>query len=465
LPLFALTAAACLATMYAQARGGAVSSLERLTLEARLVNGVASYAGYVGKMAWPAALVPFYPHSRGGLSPAEVGHAALLLAGLSALALVLRRRRYLLVGWLWYLGTLVPVIGLVQVGAQAMADRYTYVPLIGLFLAVVWAVADLTARWPRRVLGLSAVMALVLAACVARTAWQVRLWHNSTWLWEYTVQVTKDNWLAHDNLGVAYLSVGRWDEAAEHFRAALGATEQRDGKAWHNLGLVAMNQGDLDAAVRCYARAGELEPGLALVPDNWGVALARQGHFAEAVACHEKALALDPDSPRALNNLGVALAWAGRWDEALAAFGRAVQLDPGGAAYRANLAWALRRTGDEAAAAAEYAAVCHTDDAWPEATRQAAWVWAVSPEARRRNPYEAVRLAEQACQANGEQGAEFPDTLAAAYAEAGRFEEAVAAAGRALCLAAGHPRRARAIEARRRLYEAGRPFRDGPATP
>jgi tetratricopeptide (TPR) repeat protein len=471
-------------------------------------------------MVWPAGLVPFYPHARGGLSHAAVGHAALLLAAVTAVVVWARRRRYLTVGWLWYLGTLVPVIGLVQVGAQAMADRYTYIPLIGLFIAAVWAVGDLTARWPRQVrvpvavaalllgtwgplvlwqrgsqemladrtvwiplgalsalavlaLGVgaftglwrkrvpapAAAFGLVLGLCLAFTFWQVRLWHNSTWLWEYTVQATKDNWLAHDNLGVAYLSVNRWDEAAEHFRAALAASEQRDGKAWHNLGLVAMNQGDLENAVRCYARAAELEPGLAVVPDNWGVALTRLGRAAEAVPLHERALALDPDSPRVLNNLGMALAWAGRWDEALAAFRRAAEIDPRTPAYRGNLGWALEHTGHKEDAAEAYAAIVRVDDKWPETTRQSAWGLATSPQERRRNPYEAVRLAEQACQAAGG-GAEYVDTLAAAYAEAGRFDEAAAWAGWALCLAADNPDRARAIAARLEDFKAGHPFRD-----
>jgi hypothetical protein len=222
-PLFALSAAFCVIAYLCMEHTGALSPLP---LSSRLGNSLVAYTAYLGKMVWPTGLVPFYPYPRAGLPFSQVAHAALLLAVVSALVLWARQRRYLTVGWLWFLGTLVPVIGLVQQGAQAMADHYSYIPSVGVLIAVAWGVADLTARWPRRAPVLAAATALLLAACVYLTAWQVRVWNNSVWLWQYTLLMTEDNWVAHCHLGKAYFREGKYAEAAGEFHSALRLAPQ-----------------------------------------------------------------------------------------------------------------------------------------------------------------------------------------------------------------------------------------------
>ncbi len=458
-PLFALTAAACAVTVYAQRKGGAVSSLQSLPLGPRLVNSVGAYAGYLGKAVWPTRLAAFYPHPRDGADVAAALRAALLLLVFTALALRLRRRRYLAVGWLWFLGTLVPVIGLVQVGSQALADRYTYLPYIGLFVALVWGVADLSARWPRRQVVLPAATLVLLGLCVALTVRQVRLWHNSTWLWEQAIQATRDNWVAHVNLGSAYLDSPRDDRhrlASEQFQRALQLYPEH-AKAHNNLGLIALEQGRYDDALERLTCAAELDPALAQVRDNWGVVLQRRGQFPEAITKHREALALNNDLALPHSNLGVALGWSGDWPDAVAELREAVLLMPKSRAFRGNLAWALTHAGAKDEARRTYDGLLTEDEGWAEKARESAWVWAADPTDRRRNGYEAVRRAEQACQALGEKDARALDTLAAAYAEAGRFPEAVAVAREAVA-AAGDDKDA--IRGRLRGYEEGKPYRE-----
>jgi tetratricopeptide (TPR) repeat protein len=484
LPLFALTAAACLVTMYAQGRGGAVNTLEQLPLGERLMNALAAYAGYLGELIWPARLAPFYPHPRGRLLLEQAGRAGLLLVVITGLVLWARRRRYLVVGWLWFLGTLVPVIGLVQVGSQGMADRYTYIPSIGLFLAAVWGGADLAARWratmrpavalaamlfgiwaplalwraggaattmadgvilgpvavltavavlgwgvgrlaglwPARIPAVAAPVALLLGLCVALTAWQVRLWHNSIWLWEYTTAVTRDNVTAYNNLGDAYWNSRhpeRVERARENFLAAL-RLQPNHARARNNLGMLYLDQGLLDEAATQLTLARREDPTLAVVAQNLGIVAARRYQFGNAIALYEEALCLDPGMAGTYARLGQARAALGQWPEAEEAFRRAVTLEPRDKDLRADLAWALWHLGRRSEAAAEYAAVTAQDAEWPENARATAWNWATDPDPSRRNGFEAVRRAEQACQARGECDARFAETLAAAQAEAGR---------------------------------------------
>jgi tetratricopeptide (TPR) repeat protein len=482
LPLFGLAAAACLVTLYSQRQGGAVSTLEQLPLRDRLMNCLAAYASYLGELVWPAALAPFYPHPRENVLLVQAVRAGLVLAAVTAFVIWARRRRYLTVGWLWFLGTLVPVIGLVQVGSQAMADRYTYLPYIGLFLALTWGVADLTVRWPARVraasfgvallLGIwgplalwwitaagAAMMedrvifvapalltvaallagtvawlagvrpprvspvvplaALLLGVCVALSAWQSRLWHNSIWLWEYDVAVTRESATGHNNLGDAYFNSRhpeRIERARENFLAALRLMPSH-ARAHNNLGLIFLEEGRLaDAAVQFQA-AAELEPRLAIAWLNWGAALARQGRFEEAIARLEEAARLDPGSAATVDHLGRAWAALEQWAKAETAFRRAVDLEPRKIGFRADLAWSLWHLGQREASATEYATVVAADETWPETARESAERLVANEIVARRNGTEAVRLAEQACQALGTDNPRFCCTLQAAYAE------------------------------------------------
>jgi Flp pilus assembly protein TadD len=497
LPLFALTAAACLVTMVAQK--AAMSPLDREPFAERLTNVLIAYAAYLGEMMWPSKLAVLYPLPH-GLFWAEAGRAAVVLAVITGLVLLARRRRYLTVGWLWFLGTLVPVIGLVQVGAQSMADRYTYIPSIGLFLALVWGAADLAAlrplpvraalapaalllgiwaplglwvltgngtemlwdgllyrfligltiftvlAWavgrlvgwvPARVPALVPALALVLGGWVALAGWQTRLWLTPIWLWEYTVAVTPDNYIAQNALGNAYWNSRHPDRvelARDHFQKSLALAPQHS-RAHNNLALILIRDGQLDKAAEHLAAAWAVDHTLAAIPLNWGDVLVLQGRPEEAIDKYRDALAIDPYLSGAHAHLGQALAFLGRWSEAEASFRTALGLSPKRLDTRADLAWALDHQSRREEADAEYARVVEADPLWAENARKTAWSYATNPVAGGRSAAEAVRLAEEACRAAGACDAQYLDTLAAAYAETGALDAAVCAARRALQLA------------------------------
>ena len=248
-PLFVLAAACSAMVIFAQQRGGALESLEQLSLSSRVSNALVSSVQYIVKMFWPSGLAPFYPHPRESLSWWQAAGAGLLLISISALALRLAgRRAYLIVGWLWYLGTLAPVIGIVQVGEQAMADRYTYVPLIGLFILLVWAIADLAAPWPALKVMLLPTTAGALLICLVLTWLQVRIWHDSRSLWEHTLRVTAGNYVAENNLGFTFLQEGNMPEAERHFRQAVRIKPDY-ARAYSSLGLALDKQEKIPEAI------------------------------------------------------------------------------------------------------------------------------------------------------------------------------------------------------------------------
>jgi protein O-mannosyl-transferase len=329
LPLLVLSALSSVVTFYAQKESGAVSTIYALSIPNRLANAMVAYVSYLGKMFWPAHLAVLYPLSRHNLPIWQVLAAGLALAVLTLLTLrQARRYPFLLVGWLWYLGTLLPVIGLVQVGQQAMADRFTYVPSIGLFLVVVWGMADLAARWraPRFLLPVGA--GVVLSALMICTWVQVRYWRNSISLYEHTLKVvTRSNPLIQFTLGIALAAQGKMDQAIPHYDEALrlnpNSVEVRD-----NLGAALAAQGKLDQAIAQYAEALRLNPNYAKAHNNLGAALAAQGKLDQAESQYAEALRLEPDYAKARNNLGLALAKQGKIDDAIIIFQNALKINP-----------------------------------------------------------------------------------------------------------------------------------------
>jgi Tfp pilus assembly protein PilF len=306
-PLFALAAGSCVVTFLAQRSGGSLSSLGKLPPDIRIANALVSYVSYMRKTVWPAQLGVFYPHP--GVPPAwKVAACAAFLLVVTFVVIWARRKRpYLPVGWLWYLGTLVPVIGLVQVGEQAMADRYTYVPLIGLFIIVAWGVPELAARWryQRPLLAVSMGAAISSFAICAYS--QVGHWDNATALFKRAVDVTTNNYVAQFNLGLALAKQGRPKEAISHYSEAL-----RINPAWaeaHNiLGNALARQGNLRRAVSHYSEALRINPAMAEAHNNLGLALQMLGRVEEAVPHFREALRIKPDYPHARHNLGTALA-------------------------------------------------------------------------------------------------------------------------------------------------------------
>jgi Flp pilus assembly protein TadD len=340
-PLLALAAASCWVTYAAQEQGRLVKSLAQFPPLARAGNALLAYAAYLGATLWPGDLAVFYPHPGAALrwSLAGVAAAGLLLATTAALA-TRRRLPWLATGWLWFLGTLLPVIGLVQVGEQARADRYTYIPLVGLFLAAAWTWRELARRRPALGARGPALALLVLAALAWRARAQVATWESSVTLFEHALAVTAENDLALNNLGAALVDAGRSEEAVARLEAAVRLRPDRAGIR-SNLGQALANAGRTDEAVAQYREALRIDPGNARVHNNLGVALDRRGDLAGAAAGYREALRLAPGFAEAHNNLGAALARQGARDEALAHFREAVRLSPGYAAARANLERAL----------------------------------------------------------------------------------------------------------------------------
>jgi tetratricopeptide (TPR) repeat protein len=336
LPLFALSMAACVVTFAAQRAGGAVASVERFPAPQRVANAIWSYVAYLEMAAWPRGLAVFYPHPGSSLPAWRVALAAAILAALTSLAVMLRRSRpYVLTGWLWYLGTLVPVIGLVQVGNQGMADRYTYVPLIGIFVIVAWTAAG----WGRG--ATIAVVAAVLAlASVARA--QVMQWRDTVTLFTHALAVTGPNPTALVNLGAALEDRGDIADAMARYDEALGLDPGNRIAENRAAGVLAA-QGRLDEAVGHYREALRRHPGDADTLSNLGIALGKQRKLDEAIARFQEALDAHPDDPSAiLTNLGNALLLSGRTDEAIARYDESLRLAPGDPETLANLGVARR---------------------------------------------------------------------------------------------------------------------------
>jgi tetratricopeptide (TPR) repeat protein len=584
LPFAAFSVASSLITYSIQNRAGAVGSIEALPLHFRIDNALISYARYLGKTFWPADLAVLYPLPKAW--PGEWAlAAAVLLAGVSYLVIrQLRRAPFLAVGWFWFVGTLVPVIGLVQVGQQAMADRYMYLPQVGLFLilaflptllpgnhrtrgvsALAGAAPQLSGATPffNRLTGPFALILLVVCAWLTRV--QIGHWQNNVTVFEHALAVTRDNAVAHNNLGTSYLRSGRLDAAEEQFTAALRirpdyaealvnaglCREQRGNSgeaveflergmsagltpaASYNLGLLLSKQGRAAEAEARYRAALAAKPDMVDAWYNLGLLLAQTGRTDEAAQCYRRTLELRPDYPSAHLNLGTLYIGQNQIDTAIFHFEAALKADPRNADAHFNLAAALKLKGDFTRSQSEFEELCRLrpadadarlnlavvvmnqaklEEALPifqqvlalrpdpqahyfiaiiqdaqgqsaeaathyrEAIRlnpqapvylnDLAWLLATSGQDNVRNGAEAVRLAEQACQTVGEKEPRFWGTLDAAYAEAGRFDDAIKTATktRDLAKAAGQPEIAQAAEQRLALYQAGKPFRSPPVS-
>ncbi len=341
-PLFGLATVSSIVTFLAQRSGGALESLNTIPLHIRFANTLVAYVTYMEKTVWPHDLAVFYPHPGRGLPVWQAAGAGLLLLSITVLVLrTARRHPYLTTGWLWYLGTLVPVIGLVQVGAHAMADRYTYIPLIGLFIVMAWGLSDILARWPHRRIALATLTAGFLVAFMICSRLQVQYWQNSIALFQHTLNVTNDNWLTHNNMGNALARQGRLDEAANHYSKALHIRPD-DPMAHNNLGITLAEQGRLDEAVAHYSEALCIDVEFVAAYYNLGNALVQRGEFERAIASYVKALEIKPQFAEAHNNYAMVLAQQGKLDEAVSHFEEALRIKPDFQEARHNLAIALR---------------------------------------------------------------------------------------------------------------------------
>ncbi len=382
IPLFLLSALSCAATFLAPEK---VPAVYRLPLAIRLENAAVSYVTYLGQMFFPAKLASLYPNPTDSLPLWQVSGALVLLLGVSGAVWARRGTRpYLAVGWLWYLGMTIPVIGIVQISYYAHADRYTYLPQIGLYIALTWVIAECSAGWSRRrwILTGVALMALIgLSLCAYR---QTAYWKNSQTLWAHTLAVTKNNPVAcanfaavllkdgrldealvyrqkvleitpdnpdaHSDLGAVFLRQGQWDKSIACFQQAL-KIKPDCAIAHSNIGLVHLQKGELDEAIACFERALAIKPNyaemhnFAEVHNDLGVALFQKGQVEEAIVHYQKALAIDPGSADAYNNLGRAFGRSGRREEEIFNYRKSLEINPGNARVHANLGTALFQEG------------------------------------------------------------------------------------------------------------------------
>ncbi len=402
IPLFALSAASCVATVLAQKQ--ALETHLTLTFVERASNAVDSYATYLGQMVYPAHLAVLYPYPEGSLKMAAVVPSFLFLLSVSAVFFVWRRKYpFLLVGWLWYLGMLVPMIGLVQVGSQARADRYTYLPQIGLYLLATWGAMELFARWGvgRKILAITALLVIVvLTVCTCHEAFH---WENSEKLWKHAIDNTCDNDIAHYNLGSvllrkrqpdaalvefqkalqinrdygdadvdagsALMAMGRTDQAISYFQKAL-QIKPDFGEAWSNLGSALLQKGKVDEAIQCYRKAVAIKPGSADMHYNLGRALARKGNWDNAIACYQAALRIRPSDAKVHNNLGVALAEVGKSDGAVRQIGEALRINPNYPDAHYNLGCVLAHLGQREQAVAQLTEALRLKPDYPGAEEQ-----------------------------------------------------------------------------------------------
>ncbi len=495
LPFFALSVLSCVITLLVQAKARYL----HLSFTSKISNALVSYWLYVEKFFWPVDLSVYYPHPQSlHTGPAWPAWAVLLavasLAAVSVGALLrLRRNPWLAMGWFWFLGTLVPVIGVVQVGGQAMADRYTYIPSIGFFILAVWGAAAACAarRWSRWTVALAGVAALAVLS--ALTHKQLRFWRDDFTLFSHALEVTPRNAVAWYHTGWVLADQGKTDLAVERFRKAV-ALAPSYAAPYVDMGLLLEKAGKTNEALEMARLACRADPTAARYQNHLGTLLWQLGQKDEAILAYETAVRCEPDYADAQYNLGSCLAALGRWPEAAGHLAAAVRLKPDDAEMRGSLGSALLRLGRLSEAEPQLSAatrLCPTngeaqlnlgvvlmqqnrlDEALPrfrEAVRLEpdsaaalnglAWLLATSPRPEVRNGAEAVRLAERACQLSGGTDPRSWSALDAAYAEAGRFPDALRAAEKAryLATAAGRQDLADAAEARLALYRNQQPF-------
>jgi tetratricopeptide (TPR) repeat protein/uncharacterized membrane protein YhaH (DUF805 family) len=448
LPFFLLTGLSCAMTYYAQSTGGAVMPLAALRPIDRFLNSQIGYVVYIEKMIFPRGLAPFYPLPAHVSWPQGIAAAAALVALTLFFVVLGRRRRYLLVGWLWYLLMLVPVIGLVQVGQQAVADRYTYMPLIGLFILVVWTLCGegqrghlsfvpstlravpANERCPRCLSRqathavLVVAVAFVLAVCTALANQQVDRWSTRFGLFAHTFAVTTDNVVALNNLGLA-LKDSDPKSARAFYKAAI-ALNFTNPEAHGNLGNLLTEAGEYDAAIEQYGIVLKLNKRDSKAYERLAEVWKRQGNWARAEQMWRENVKLEPQKAEFHDALAETIQAQGRTEEALAEYAIALKLRP----------------------------------RFSPALNNVAWIRAVHPMAQYRDGQEAVKLALRA-RSNGDNDSNLLDTLAAAYAECGKFDEARATAQEAV--ETGTREKIGSLEEmkqRAALYAQGKPFRD-----
>jgi len=349
IPLMIMALAASGETFYAQSVGGAVSTLGKVSFASRIQNAIISYGAYLWKSVWPSDLAVFYPYPNKFNIIVVAACLLILLAACITVIMYAGKLPYLLTGWFWYLGTLVPVIGFIQVGSQSMADRYTYIPLIGIFIMAVWSLTDFFTRWTYGWLVLSVVSAAILGCLAALTSVQVATWKNSETVFNHALSVTKGNYLAHNSLAVALYDRGDVENAIRHYRESV-RINPNNVNAQCNLGVALAHKRQYAEAFVHYRECLRITPGYSEAYYNMGIAFSELGENDEAIKQYQSVLKNYPHHENANNNLGYLLASKGNFDEAIPYYLKAIETNPDNVRARTNLSDALikKRRYDEA---------------------------------------------------------------------------------------------------------------------
>jgi tetratricopeptide (TPR) repeat protein len=394
IPLLLLSAVLVVLTLISQKSGAVISSLEKLPLNLRIANVFISYIKYIGKTIWPSGLAVFYPYFHLNLTDAAVIICALLFVLITVFCIYIgRRRKYVLVGWLWYVGTLVPMIGLVQAGSQSMANRYMYISILGLLIIAVLAVKEFVADNVRRKILVAVSAAGLLFTLGILTQMQVKHLQNDFTLFGYAIEVTENNVVAESGFGSALFRAGRYNEAVPYLANAL-----------------------------------RISPAYSNARNDLGMVFLKQGKLNEAIACFDELIKQKQDSPKVYVNLAIAYSQQGKYDLAMQNCAKAEQLKPNETEPLNNMAWLFATIGDASVQDAN----------------------------------KAIGYARRACELTANNNADNLDTLAVAYAAAGKFNDAIMTAEKALNIAkaAGQENTAREIQNRLELYKAGKPYRE-----
>ena len=425
-PFIILSAASSVITFLVQRSGGAVVTTALIPLRFRVFNVLVSYVNYIEKMIWPSRLSFFYPHPQQNISILYTAAAAVILLIITIVIIrYSKNHRYLVTGWFWYLGTLLPVIGLVQVGSQAMADRYSYIPLTGLFIIIAWGFPALAAKWKFKKIVITSSAILIISALSICTYIQLRYWRNSLTLFQHALEVTENNHIAHLQMAESLYEEQRLDEAVGEYQKYLQIISD-DSEVLNVFGVALGRLGRQEEAVKSLTKALQIKPNFAEAHANLGYALTIQGNLEKASVHFLRALQLDPNSAESHSHFGKILLRSGKINEAITHFERALKLKPD----------------------------------WVELMNTMAWYMAVNTNTAVYNPGRAVKLAQRACELTNYKEPELLDTLGVAYAATGDFDKAVETTQKALklCQSSEHGALKSEIKNRQNLYMGKKSF-------
>jgi len=418
IPLLALSVILSVMTLKAQQSGGAVITFEKIPLDYRIANVFTSYIKYIGKIICPSRLAVFYSNPHVNLLEATVVVCALLFVVISILSIYIgRRRKYVAVGWLWYVVTLVPMIGLVQAGTQAMADRYMYISMLGLLIIAAWSVKDLIANNRHWKVAATVLAAIVLSSAVILTRTQVKYWQDDMTLFAHTLKVTENNPLAEHNYGSALFEAGQLDEAIPHFNNAIRIIPTFV-EARNNIGKIFLIQGKTNEAIACFNDVLRQNENSAEAQYNLAMVLSVQGKYNDAIKHFAAVPSSDPKYPDARYGMGLALMATNRPNEAIACFNDALRQNGDSAEVHYNLAIALGKQKKYDEAIEHLAKVLQLNPMYPEAHNKIGFALQLAGR-----PDEAIKYLNEGLKIN--KGQETYANLGSAYIQVGKYDLAI----------------------------------------